>query len=119
MAKRENYYKVKCTHEGCNEVGIYNYSSQRELKQLCEKYNKNWTCVRHSDPEEVLSIDNKITTEVLIVKKHNGFNYWQKEKNIGTEKLQSGFQYGNGYKAYANDFEEGTKLIITAELKTN
>lgn len=40
--------------------------------------------------------------------------FWQEEKDFGTNKVSSAFQYGNGYKAYANDFPEGTEIVITA-----
>lgn len=37
----------------------------------------------------------------------------------GTDKLDSGFQYGNGYKAFAKDskdFPDGTIIKISAEI---
>jgi hypothetical protein len=37
---------------------------------------------------------------------------------VAPEKhLKSGFTFGNGYKAYANDFPEGTKLTVTASIE--
>ena len=42
--------------------------------------------------------------------------FWQEEKHFGTDKVSSAFQYGNGYKAYAYDFPEGTEIVITASV---
>jgi len=42
--------------------------------------------------------------------------FWQEERDFGTDRVSSRFQYGNGYKAYANDFPEGTEIVITASV---
>jgi hypothetical protein len=42
--------------------------------------------------------------------------FWQEEKDFGTDKVSSAFQYGNGHRAYANDFPEGTEIVITASV---
>jgi hypothetical protein len=120
--KREYYFRLPCTHEGCKEAGIYSYSTRREYAEGMKR-NKTWTCTRHSKPKEVLSIDNP-KTEAIIICKQLLFNggpqilgkFWQDKENIGTEKCNSGFQYGNGYRAYASDFPEGTIIKITAEV---
>ena len=71
------------------------------------------------DINSVLSLDNLTTSTKIVCKvklMDNGKplgKYWQEEKDFGTDNVSSGFQYGNGYKAYAKDFPEGTEIIIT------
>lgn len=117
--KRQYTRMIKCDYDGCNECGHYTFSTQRELADHYKRVSK-WLCVRHVSPKSVLSLNNmKVSTKILCKTKltDNGEmlgKYWQEEKDFGTEKVSSAFQYGNGYKAYANDFPEGAEIVITA-----
>lgn len=117
--KRQYTRNMQCSHDGCKEWGHYTFNTQRELADHHKRVSK-WTCVRHTNPDSVLSLDNKtITTKLLCkMKMMDDGNplgkFWQEEKDFGTNKVSSAFQYGNGYKAYANDFPEGTEIVITA-----
>ena len=113
--KREYYIKLPCTYEGCNEVGVRSYSTRKEYMEAL-KQNRTWTCVRHSQPNEVLSVENRKTEAILSCKQKEYGKFWQDGKDIGTERCNSGFQYGNGYRAFASDFPEGTIIKITAEV---
>jgi hypothetical protein len=119
IMKREYYIRKKCTEEGCNEEGIYSYKTQREYREALKK-NKPYICNRHTRPNEVLSEGNlKTEVELKCVGKSYSTercNFWQRAEHFGTDKLDSGFQYGNGYKAWAKDFPEGTILKVTAEI---
>jgi hypothetical protein len=56
---------------------------------------------------EVLAADNDATEKVLVSKRGAGGNmYWDR----------SGFVYGPGFKAFADDFPEGTQLVVTARI---
>lgn len=120
--KNKHNRSIKCSHEGCKEFGYFTFDSYKELSNHYSRV-KEWKCIRHTNPDSVLSIVNLSTSETLITKEllssssDNSLGlFWQKEINSGTNKCESGFQHGNGYKAYANDFPEGTKLIITAKI---
>lgn len=120
--KHDYYLKLPCTHQGCGEFGIFSYNTRREYTEG-QKRNKTWTCTRHTNPDEVLSLTNTKTETIILCKQllyrdtDNVLGkFWQPKEYIGTERCNSGFQYGNGYKAYASDFPEGTIIKITAEV---
>ena len=117
--KRYYYIRKKCIEEGCNEERINSYSTQREYREALKK-NKTYTCNRHTKPNEVLS-DSNLKTEVKLKCVAKNYvtekcNFWQHVEHLETDKLDSAFQFGNGYKAWANDFPEGTILRVTAEI---
>lgn len=66
--------------------------------------NPTWTCIRHTNPEEILSIDNDSRSVTFVSKKIGDRNYWN---NLGA-------LHGPGFKAWPNDFPEGTKITISA-----
>ena len=68
--------------------------------------NGRWRCVRHSQPDEVLSAENPETTCELTVEQKPGGRYFG----------NFGFVHGPGFKAFAKDFPEGTKIVVTATL---
>lgn len=108
------YTKRKCTHEGCKEFSITNHRTYKEMREY-QSTKKKWTCPRHSHPEKVLSIENNNTVETLIVESTDNGQYWRK---LGSQNLSSGFQHGNGYRAWAKDFPVGTKLIVSTQIIT-
>lgn len=68
--------------------------------------DRQWRCVRHSQPDEVLSPQNRTRiTEVVSRQAQNGryFGNW-------------GFLSGLGYKVFADDLPPGTVLRVTAEI---
>jgi hypothetical protein len=113
MSKRDKTMRVFCGHEGCREMGFYSYQNRKEYLNLESKYGQGkWQCVRHTQPNEVLSKENLKTQKTVICGRSKTYPdlkelFWDDG---------SGFIYGTGYKAFANDFPEGTKLIITAEI---
>jgi len=101
-----------CTHAGCNEVAIYSYDSRKECASHAKRRSE-WKCTRHQDVDQVLSVDNLCRKTVLTATKSDRASglYWHNGKRLG-----SGFVFGDGYKAFAKDFPEGTKLTITAQI---
>lgn len=108
--KRQYSYNVKCNQEGCNEWGHYVYNTKKEYNEGYVR-NKGFKCVRHSKPDSVLSVENKIIISEQIAKKSS---YPNLTENFWDGK--NGFTYGNGYRAFAKDFPEGTILKVTAEI---
>lgn len=113
MGKRQYTLNVKCNHEGCNEWGHYSYDTRKEYNEGYQRNHKKYKCIRHIAPNEVLNKTDNTKIETILTasksKKYPDLNglFW----NDG-----SGFNYGSGYQAHANDFPEGTILKITAEI---
>jgi hypothetical protein len=118
MGTRRGYtVRCVCSHPGCNETSFYHYDTQREVREgTAAKQARagTWLCVRHTEPDEVLSAANPTTSQVLVSVELEHGRFWRKE---GQERVVSGFVFGNGYKAYAKDFPPGTRLIVTATLE--
>lgn len=109
--RRKQTCRFKCSHEGCSEYGLYEADDRAHAARLYETYgNGKYKCVRHSRPEEVLSQESLVKTySMRVFKEHHGM-FW------GIDKASNGFVYGPGFKAYADDFPEGTEIRITAEI---
>lgn len=110
MSRRERILRKTCAENGCTEFARWSFSSLRELKESYEAKQKDWWCVRHKRKDEVLSTSNNTTERTLVsVKSINGSDklFWSGG---------SGFAYGPGFKAFADDFPEGTQLIVTARI---
>ncbi len=109
MSRREWTFTGTCGHEGCSERFLYRYPTHRDLVQSFEVKNYShgrWKCTRHTRPSEVLSAENPRTEhEVVLEQKPHG-------KFFG----RSGIVSGPGFKAFAEDFPAGTKIIVTAQI---
>lgn len=106
---------VYCAEKGCTErPAYYEYSSQRERAEAQGDRRKTpYRCSRHLRPEQVLSVENSERTMVRIAQRASGVKDPTKLFWDG----QSGFDFGPGFKAYASDFPEGTRLVITARIE--
>lgn len=103
--------RVKCGYDGCAELAFFEADTRKEQSSQYERYgNGKWRCVRHSQPADVLGLNNRSrTVEMTIFDEPHG-RYW------GVAKAGSGFVYGPGFKAFAEDFPPGTQLRVTAEV---
>ena len=109
MSRREYPLRFPCAHEGCKEQSNWSYRTRRDLMESFElKHYSNgrWRCVRHSNPDAVLSPSNLTTRAEVVVEEHPHGRYFG----------HTGFIYGPGFKAFAKDFPAGTKVIVTTEL---
>jgi hypothetical protein len=110
MARREYPLRFECSHQGCKESANYRYSTRRELADSFELKNYSggrWKCLRHSDPDRVLSPDNLQTCAEIVVE----------QREYGRYFGSMGLLTGPGFLAYAKDFPAGTKLIVTARIE--
>lgn len=116
MARREYSHSPQCVHDGCPERANYYFETQSERRQQVASLEARggWRCVRHTRPEEVLSINQTVRETVLESYELSHGRYFRPEH---TEAGGSGFQHGPGFKAYANDFPPGTRLIVTARVE--
>ena len=113
MAKPIWAYRKHCTHDGCKEFGYYRFDTRREMVESWY-YARDWVCTRHTKTDELLTPDNlKVSKEVISIRGEGRISdplFWK-------GNLTSGFISGEGFKAFAADFPEGTKLIITAQIE--
>jgi len=97
---------VPCSYNSCHERAYFDFYRKSDVPDI-------WTCVRHQNKSEVLGMDNKRTEKILVNYEIDGKEKcWHNGKNF-----TSGFVFGDGYKAFADDFPVGTKLKITAEIE--
>jgi hypothetical protein len=98
---------AKCGHEGCREFATYEADTRADYIRQERTYGGGrWLCVRHSNPDEVLSGENaKRVTEIV-----------SRQEPHGRYFGHSGFVHGPGFRAWAADFPAGTVLRVTAEI---
>ena len=109
MARREWPLRFVCGHEGCNETANYRYETKRDMMESFELKHYShgrWKCVRHTRPNEVLSPENMATVAELVVE----------QKPQGRYFGSAGFVSGPGFKVFAADLPEGSKVVISATL---
>lgn len=104
---RTRLMRFQCGHAGCHEYTHYEYSHRDEAIRLQKDYaNGKWRCSRHTKPEELLTPDNLMRASEIKAERKGDHLYWG----------FSGFIHGPGFKAFADDFPEGTILRVTAEI---
>ena len=106
---REWTLRFVCGHQGCNESANYRYQTKRDMMESFEMKNYSngrWLCIRHSKPNEVLSGENLKTRSEVVSEIKCGKLFFG---HFGTIT-------GQGFKAFADDFPEGTRLVVTAEI---
>jgi hypothetical protein len=117
MSRRERTATIRCAEPGCREVAIYAYGSQREYGEIMSAQQRRpFKCTRHAYPEQVLRPDNPATEYVATALPSEGPApglYWTTPDG----KRHSGFTFGDGYKAHASDFPEGTRLTVAARVE--
>lgn len=96
--------RKECAEPGCKEFGLYTDLTPEGYRRLAREA---WRCVRHTQPEEVLSVTNVRREKIVESVQLPHGRYWQGS---------SGFMYGPGFKAYADDFPVGTKIRVIAEV---
>lgn len=144
MASRRQTVRVNCATEGCREVAWYEYETKTEAREAFQRRQEHpYRCYRHSKPDEVLSADNPKTEVVLIASRVRSHGYERDvaqyealkaggERYLGRPPEEfidglywlenggghgSGLTHGDGYRAIARDFPEGTRLIVSARIE--
>ncbi len=114
MSRRPYIVRVKCGHADCTEFARYGADTRADELRLHQRYgNGQYRCTRHSQPNEVLSATAPRTVTVLtLIRRFTGSG-----ADIGLFwNGSNGFAHGPGFKAFGEDFPEGTRLIVTAEI---
>lgn len=109
-----------CAEDECHESAFWEFSSQRERREHFQReQGRLWRCTRHSNPDAVLTPNNRTRRVVLTAEKSRRFPgltklFW---RDGDAADVGSGFIFGPGFKAFADDFPEGTRLVITATVE--
>lgn len=123
----------RCGHQGCTESVLYGYSNRESAKRLDASYgNGRARCVRHTKPDEVLTLDNRkrSITRTLVLHTIGGTssslwpsrehgppkplgNFWKSSETDSG----NGFAYGDGWKAWGRDFPAGTRIVVRVEVE--
>ena len=125
MSRREYTIRLACTFEGCKERSFTTATTRREETEIRQQYQRSpYRCVRHTEPDEVLSADNlerttTVTAGKVVARPLPGIDLPGEVRYLDglSWSSGSGFTYGPGFKAYASDFPPGTKLIVTARIE--
>jgi len=110
VARRE--FTLVCASPDCGEWSLH--AADTKAEEL-RRRQKPWYCTRHTRPEQVLTPTNTVRERVLEVYELPFGKFW---REAGTEESGSDFTHGPGFKAFADDFPVGTRLIVTARLET-
>lgn len=142
MARREYTGNWPCRETGCPERAGYVYSSLRAYDEAAEWYaDRPWACPRHSQPDAVLSAANPARRVELVAGRQRFRDYdrdlakykatvargsdfavepdeflpgmrWLRADGEGPRDIS-----GEGFKAFAEDFPPGTRLVITVTVE--
>lgn len=123
MSRRRPYtITLRCAENGCRDHQTYEYETRADEAAGRKRQQEHpYRCTRHARPERVLRPDNRTRQIVLVASKlpysgsSGGFLpglFW-----IAENELRSGFTYGPGFNAHADDFPEGTRLVVTAQIE--
>lgn len=112
MSRRPWVWVRECAHDGCTERARYEYATKRDMLHASRLGPRVWHCLRHSRTETVLSLANTHRVTEVVAAKSTRYPdlpglYWGSG---------SGFAHGLGWKAWADDFPEGTRLRVTVEV---
>ena len=111
MARRGYDTSVTCSHPGCAQRDRYHFDTRVDMdRHFLREPREKHKCIRHSRPDDVLTVDNRVRVDVVTNIETDHGKYWGKEKPF------SGFTSGPGFRAFADDFPPGTKIRVTTEL---
>lgn len=108
--------RVKCQEPTCSEWANYTYDTRAEAREAdLRRVKYPWKCGEHSDPARNLSMER---LEVSKTFTNKNVMFRETDQVLGMFfDGHFGLMTGNGFRAKANDFPEGAKLIITARIE--
>jgi hypothetical protein len=117
MPRREYTSTFKCAEAGCRESAFYVSTTRREQAETYASQQKHpFRCVRHSRPDDVLSVERPERTVEYIVSKRG--ELWKDKLFFHSDTDRwHGMLLDHGIRAFAKDFPEGTRLTVTARIE--
>lgn len=119
MSGRQKWRAV-CAADGCTESAWWDEMTVEERQDLAKRLARDpWRCTRHSQPEAVLGLGNRRRAVTFTAERSKRFPeltklFWRED---GRDDVGSGFMFGPGFKAFADDFPEGTRIVVTAAVQ--
>jgi hypothetical protein len=109
VSKRSYLCRLVCTHPGCTDFSLFDCVNRKDYAQQAAKQT-GFKCLKHTGTETMTpdSLTRTVTLEAVPRGDCGGSLFWGGK---------NGFAHGNGYRAYAEDFPPGTKLIVTARIE--
>lgn len=117
MSRREYPIREVCAEPECREQWFSYASTQRDYRAAKQRWRERpYRCMRHSNVDQLLTPTALSRTCVLVARRRDADRpdspmYW----HIG-DKHEGAYVRGPGHLAYAEDFPEGTVLVITADI---
>lgn len=108
----------QCAEPGCREWVHWACDTRRDQAESRQRQErKPWRCTRHADPERNLRPDNVESTITLVAQESKKYPdleglFWTCEG-----QPSSGFIFGPGFNAHADDFPAGTKITVTTRVE--
>lgn len=120
MGRREYPQRITCAGSGCRETITYRHEFRRDYDAgVRDQQQRPWKCTRCRDEPAWLRPGNEATERAVTATagpprggRDPGL-YWRED---GKGFSGSGLAHGIGYFADANDFPEGTRLIVTTQI---
>jgi len=115
MAKREYHLTRHCVGEGCHDVQIYTYHTQKDYHDALRRYaNQPYHCPRH-EPENLQP--NSPPRHIIITCEHPDAKLFPNIQDGHYWSDGSGFTFGPGFNAEAEDFPIGAKIHIDISIE--
>lgn len=121
MSQRKYRSRFECAQPGCLEVETYTHDFRRDEESMRDLRRQiPFRCVRHKNPERYMKPGNEATRRVLVAtasieplpgrKLHLS---WRAEGESSGSSIAS----GPGFYADANEFPEGTRLVVETRVE--
>jgi hypothetical protein len=107
----KRFVSLRCDHDECTTSGSYVVDTKREEVDL---RRRGYLCSRHRRTDEVISLKYPRKTTTLVCVEEPYGRFW---RTPGADSGGNGFAHGPGFKAWASDFEPGSRLIVTAVVR--
>lgn len=121
MARRGGTRTIQCAEDGCSEWAHYSYSSNADYARLMQEQKRQpFKCSRHRNPEQLMTPTNTERTVVVSAQRSKRFPnlgdklFWLEP---GHDDVGSGYIFGPGFSSHADDFPEGTRLVINIRVE--
>lgn len=112
---------LRCPEDGCTESAFRTVSTLADRREVAaDQKRRPWKCSRHRNPEQLLTPTNLERTHVLIADRSKRFPtltdnlFWREES---ADDVGSGYMFGPGFSAHADDFPKGARIVITARVE--
>lgn len=117
---RGNYRQViGCADPGCRESVTYRHETRAdEAASVKSQREHPWKCARHLRPDQVLGPGREVIAGVMTVIARPSARSWETPRiwEAPGWLFRSDSIHGPGFRAFAADWPEGTRLEITARI---